>query len=159
MRIRFRPALSSALAVVLLHGPALAQSNTDQAPAQATATASARNGLITSADIKAWNSFRGTALSNDGRWFAYVVAPTEGDATVVYRSTAPGATETRINVGEGGGAVAISGDSKWLGYIVAPPRPAPRTGNNAARNEGNAQADSTRTPAVTANKFVLVNLA
>jgi dipeptidyl aminopeptidase/acylaminoacyl peptidase len=160
MLTRVRPSLVGVLAAVLLHVPALAQNN--PTPRQvANNPDPRRDGLITAADIKAWNSFRGTALSNDGRWFAYVVGPTEGNAAVVYRSTARDGREIRVDVGEGGGSIAFSGDSKWLGYIVAPPR-APERGNNAQRNEGNAQraeGDSARTPAVTANKFVLVNLA
>ena len=58
------------------------------APAQQLARANdSRPGsggkLIAPADIKAWNSIRQTALSNDGKWFAYVVAPNEGNATLV----------------------------------------------------------------------------
>ena len=37
------------------------------------------NRQITTADIKAWNSMRQTALSSDGRWFAYLAGPPEGD--------------------------------------------------------------------------------
>src|SRR5688572_33103218 len=59
MLSRVRPSLAGVLAVVLLHAPILAQSNNDQTPAQTTAAAPRRDGLITAADIKAWNSFRG----------------------------------------------------------------------------------------------------
>ncbi|HUF51769.1 MAG TPA: prolyl oligopeptidase family serine peptidase [Longimicrobiales bacterium] len=153
---RIRAALLGVLAMALLHGSALAQSSTlDQAGEPAAA---ARTGLITPADIKAWNTIRQNVLSSDGRWFAYVVSPNEGDATVVYRGTARGAPETRVNVGDGGGSIAISGDAKWLGYIVAPPRP-PARGADTARTGDTLPADSARTPALTANKFVLVDLA
>src|SRR3990172_5733207 len=75
---------------------------------------------ITPADIKAWNSIRQSTLSNDGAWFAYVVSPNEGNATMVVQRTSQNATETRIPVGENGGSIEISGDSRWLGYLVAP---------------------------------------
>jgi dienelactone hydrolase len=88
-------------------------------------------------DIKAWNTIRQTALSGDGKWFAYVIAPVEGNATLIVRSTAEGATESRIPVGENGGSIAISGDSKWLGYIVAPPRvDSSARGRGAGRTAG-----------------------
>jgi len=37
------------------------------------------------ADLKAWKNIRTPALSNDGKWFAYVLAPNEGDASVIIR--------------------------------------------------------------------------
>lgn len=122
--------------------------------------------LITPADMKGWNSIRQNVLSNDGKWFAYTIAPSEGDATVVYRGTAKGAAETRVPAGNGGGSVAISGDSRWLGYIVAPPRPATasgRGGRGGAAGGGvtgrGATAADTTARSGAANKFVLVNLA
>ena len=112
---------------------------------------------ITPVDIKNWNSIRQTALSNDGKWFAYVVGPADGDVTVVVRGTAKDARETRIPAGNGGGSIAISGDSRWLGLIVAPPRPA--TGRGGRGASGRAGADTNRAaPATPATKFVLVNL-
>lgn len=118
--------------------------------------------LITPADMKAWNSIRQSAISNDGKWFAYVVAPAEGNATVVYRGTDRGAQDNRIAVGEGGGSIVISGDSRWLGFIVAPPKP-PTGGSRGARGAPGAPGggrgsapDSTARAAST--KFVLVNL-
>jgi dipeptidyl aminopeptidase/acylaminoacyl peptidase len=121
--------------------------------------------LITSSDIKSWNSIRENVLSNDGKWFAYVVGPAEGDATVVVRGTAANAAETRISVGDGGGSVAISGDSKWLGFLVAPPRPANATGRGrggAGRAGGGGGQGGPATEASAernANKLVILNLA
>src|SRR5689334_7530107 len=67
---------------------------------------------ITVADIKAWNSLRGATLSNDGKWFAYVVGPAEGDATLYVKSTTDATKETKYAVGgTGGGTFTISGDS------------------------------------------------
>ena len=74
-------------------------------------------------------------LSNDGAWFAYVVAPNEGDAMVVVRSTAADGKELKFPVGEipsgaagrGGAAggdaaatLAISGDSHWVAFTIYP---------------------------------------
>ncbi|HSL72560.1 MAG TPA: prolyl oligopeptidase family serine peptidase [Longimicrobiales bacterium] len=149
----------------------LAASVPAQQPTRSAAQGPARGSrLITPADIKAWNSIRQSALSNDGKWFAYVVAPNEGNATLVVRGTAQNAKETRIAVGENGGSIAISGDSKWLGYVVAPPRQLGRAAGRGGRGRGGPPADSTRadstraaTPADSTpqrfNKFVLMNLA
>ena len=143
-----------------------------QAAATATPSGPRPIGL---ADIKSWNTIRQTALSNDGKWFAYVISPVEGNATLMVRSTAEGAAESRIPVGENGGSIVISGDSRWLGYIIAPPRAdSSARGRGAGRGGagGNARgagaggaganvaaqaADSSRRPS--ANKFVLMNLA
>ncbi len=114
---------------------------------------------ITSAAMKAWNSIRQNVLSNDGKWFAYVLAPVEGNSTVVYRGTAKGAAETRVLVGNGGGSVAISGDSKWLGYIIAPPRAVPGSGRGGRGGAGRgAAASDTSARSAGTNKFVLVHL-
>jgi dipeptidyl aminopeptidase/acylaminoacyl peptidase len=142
------------------------------APTQNTATAGPSKGrLIMPADIKAWNTIRQTAISNDGKWFAYVVAPTEGNATLVVRGTARDAKETRIPVGENGGSIAISGDSRWIGYLVAPPRANPDSARGRAAGTGRGGpggagirgggpgGDSAATARPRANKFVVMNLA
>src|SRR5687767_9036314 len=171
MFARTRPLVLGALAALL--GPASLVAQTAGSDSAAlrpvsTATAPRRDGLITPEDIKAWNTIRQNVLSNDGRWFAYVVAPTEGNATVVYRGTARAARETRVSVGEGGGSIAISGDSKWLGYIVAPPRQEENerrgaqrdTARDERRDREPAEGDSVRPASPRpSNKFVLVNLA
>jgi dipeptidyl aminopeptidase/acylaminoacyl peptidase len=148
---------------------ASAQAQTPPSAAQANA---ARGGgrPIAKADIDAWKSIRQNVLSNDGKWFAYVTGPAEGDATLVVRGTAQNANEQRIPVGNGGGSIAISSDSKWLGYIVAPPRPPAgargRRGGGGGGERGGGergggertQTDSTAATSA-ANKFVLMNLA
>ena len=73
-----RAAVRSLLAVVALSAVAHAQ------PVQ---QASNTRHPINAADIKAWNAMRGATLSNDGKWFAYVVGPAEGDATLIVKST------------------------------------------------------------------------
>ena len=169
--LSFAALSASVLTPALLVGQA-----TVEATAASTTPSTARR-TIGLPDIKAWNTIRQTALSGDGKWFAYVIGPVEGNLTLVVRSTAESATESRIPVGENGGSIVISGDSKWLGYIVAPPRVdssargrgAGRAGGatgNAARGGGTGAAapnvatqtgDSTRR--ATANKFVLMRLA
>src|SRR4051812_18630050 len=93
------------------------------------------------ADLKAWKSIRNAVLSNDGKWFAYVLAPNEGDAQLVVRSVGDG-KETKYPVGNASGAggggrggppgadagaaagpVSISGDSKWLAFTIYPNTP------------------------------------
>ena len=70
-------AVSRSLMVALVAISAVAQ-------AQPTQQVSNQKGrIITPADLKAWNTIRNATLSNDGKWFAYVVAPAEGDATLV----------------------------------------------------------------------------
>ena len=89
-------------------------------------------------DLLGWKSTRSPVLSNDGRYLAFIVAPNEGDAEVVVRSTAAGGKEWRFPAGEppapvggggppgGGGAtpvnaaLSISGNSRWVAYLVYP---------------------------------------
>jgi dienelactone hydrolase len=124
---------SSLVAIALFGGVAVATAQQPQgASTTATATGPATGKQLTSADLKAWKSIRSPALSNDGKSFAYILAPNEGDASVVVRPTADGGKETRFPIGEmpaptgnpfgGGGAtaLAISGDSKWVAFSIYP---------------------------------------
>jgi dipeptidyl aminopeptidase/acylaminoacyl peptidase len=105
------------------------------AAAQQPRSASARSGgkQMTVADLRGWRSIRSPVLSNDGKWFAYVLAPNEGDAVMVVRQTADGATEQRFPIGElpaaaanpfgapgGPATLAISGDSRFLAFTIYP---------------------------------------
>jgi hypothetical protein len=78
-------------------------------------------------DLAFWKNIRFTALSNDGKWFAYQLTPNAGDAEVVVRPTA-GGEERRFGIGEppapagGFGApvnssVVLSDDAKWLAFF------------------------------------------
>src|SRR6266567_2624457 len=58
----------------------------ESASAQQPATSPGATKQLQPADLKTWKSIRQAALSNDGAWFAYVVAPNEGDASLVIRS-------------------------------------------------------------------------
>lgn len=77
-------------------------------------------------DLLSWKSIRTPSVSHDGRWLAYVLAPNEGDAELVIRSTAAGASETRVAIGEppvgagAAGGLAISGNGRWVAYLVYP---------------------------------------
>ena len=91
--------LLTAIAVLALVPFAAPSARTEQAPASGSKRA------IQLEDIIAWKSIGVTVLSNDGQWFAYRVAPGEGDAELFVRSVATG-KETKFPLGdaEGGGA-------------------------------------------------------
>jgi len=90
-------------------------------------------------DIIDWKTIGVTALSNDGQWFAYRVAPGEGDAQIIVRRTRAekelkfdvGETPTPAGGGGRGGAAAagavpstlgFSDDSKWVAFMTYPSR-------------------------------------
>jgi dipeptidyl aminopeptidase/acylaminoacyl peptidase len=128
------------VACIILPSVGIAQ----RSPSDSTvkpAAAAAHNRLLTRADMAAWKSIRTPAVSNDGKWFAYVLAPNEGDAEVVARPVADGGKEQRFPIGEPGqagfgaapgggrggrgGAVAagplqLSSDGKWLAFTIYP---------------------------------------
>jgi dipeptidyl aminopeptidase/acylaminoacyl peptidase len=79
---------------------------------------------LTLADANSWRSIRGTALSDDGKWFASRIAPAEGDGEVFLRSVADG-KETKLAGGAGFGSLEFSFDSKWLAFTVSPAPPKP----------------------------------
>src|SRR4029453_16818772 len=70
-------------------------------PAPPPPAASAPGALkqLDPADLSFWKNIRFTALSNDGKWFAYQLAPNEGNAEVVVRPTSEG-QERRFKIGE-----------------------------------------------------------
>ncbi|MFL5612756.1 MAG: prolyl oligopeptidase family serine peptidase [Gemmatimonadaceae bacterium] len=125
--------LRSSLSLVVLALAASSALAQQPQSAAATVTRAAGGRQMTPADLKSWKSIRTPVVSNDGKWFAYVLAPNEGDAMVVVRQTADGATEQRFPIGEppaaagnpfaGGAApatLAISGDSKFVAFTVYP---------------------------------------
>ena len=63
-----------------------------------------------------WKSIRGTVLSRDGKWLAYVVAPQEGDATGTLRAVGDGHTITIPRAS----AIAFSRAGKWALATVVP---------------------------------------
>lgn len=130
---------------------------------------------MTPADLKDWKTIRNASLSNDGKWFAYVLAPNEGNAEVVVRSI-PDGKETKYPMGDpsgvGGGRggppggdpngpVVISGDSKWIAFTVYPAAATAGAGRGG-RGAGGARgaAPGASAPGAPAqNKLALVNLA
>ena len=92
-------------------------------------------------DIINWKAIGTTAVSNDGQWFAYRIAPGEGDAQIVVRRTRSGEKDLTFEVGEiptagaaggggrggdGGGAgsasLDFSEDSKFVAFTTYPSR-------------------------------------
>ncbi len=95
-------------------------------------------------DILSFRAMSTTAMSNDGRWFAYRVAPLEGDSEVVVRSTT-GGQEYKFEVGQGGTPMSFSDDSQWFAV-----------GTSLTRAEAEA-ARRARRPVQ--NSTLIVNLA
>jgi dipeptidyl aminopeptidase/acylaminoacyl peptidase len=97
-------------ALVPLLGPAASM---QQAPKRA----------IELEDIINWKSIGQPTASNDGQWFAYRLAPGEGDAQVIVRSTRSD-KEMSFDIGEaaGGGGIEFSEDSKWIAFTTHPKR-------------------------------------
>jgi dipeptidyl aminopeptidase/acylaminoacyl peptidase len=91
-------------------------------------------------DLVNWKRIAGATVSNDGEWFAYRLAPAEGDAEVILRNVKtgkelkfpigdPSATAPPITAAPGppdasaapaGAGLAISGDSRWAAFQVFP---------------------------------------
>ena len=92
------------------------------------------------ADILAWKRIQAPAVSYDGEWMAYRIAPAEGDAEVVIRNLKSG-KELRFPSGDAGASapapdagappaagpapamgaqLAISGDSRWAAFQAYP---------------------------------------
>ena len=64
-------------------------------------------------DILSFRAMSTASLSPDGKWFAYRVAPLEGNSEVIVRSTS-GAQEWKFPAGEGAGPMSFSDDSMWF---------------------------------------------
>ena len=93
------------------------------------------------ADILSWKRIQTPAVSNNGEWFAYRIAPAEGDAEVVIRNLKSG-KELRFPIGDAGAAAPaptagglpvappsgaggslasrLSGDSRWAAFQTYP---------------------------------------
>ncbi|HXT17456.1 MAG TPA: prolyl oligopeptidase family serine peptidase [Gemmatimonadaceae bacterium] len=152
------------------------------APAAGAQAAPHGTKQLQTADLKAWKSIRQSVLSNDGKWFAYVLAPNEGNAEVIVKSTAPDGKELKFPIGDasaagGGGrggpaaggdaganaSLAISGDSKWVAFTVYPNATTAGAQNGRAGRGGRGGAApggaQNGAPAANRNKVELVNLA
>jgi dipeptidyl aminopeptidase/acylaminoacyl peptidase len=76
------------------------------------------------ADIMNWKRVQSPKASHDGQWFAYRLAPGEGDSEVVIRRTSDN-KELKFPAGEIQGSpvasiIAFSEDSKWLAFTTYP---------------------------------------
>ena len=122
-------------------------------------------------DLLGWKGIRTPALSNDGKYFAYVLAPNEGDAEVIVRSTAAGANEMRFPIGDaaggGGGAgrggggtptVSISGNNKWVAFLEFASS-AQAAGRGGRGGRGGAPAAAPAAAGAAQTKLAVVNLA
>ena len=87
------------LAFVLFSLPVLTYSVAAQSGAQRP---------IELADILAWKSIGAQVVSSDGQWFAYRLAPTEGDSEVILRNTRTD-KESRFPIGQLPGRAAGGG--------------------------------------------------
>ena len=142
----------------------------DAKPVSQWTPAASAGRQLTLNDLLAWKQIRTPALSNDGKTFAYILGPNEGDAEVVIRGTMAGAKETRFPVGDqaaaqraagggggggggggqGGGAAAlgISGNNKWVAFLIYPSSATPRRGGRGpaagGRDSGAARPAPTR---------------
>src|SRR6184192_1832265 len=129
---RPRPRPSLIVATLTIAATSAVAQQPQAPPTSEAASHTAGTKQLTAADLKAWKSIRSPVVSNDGKWFAYVLVPNEGDATVVVRQTADGATEQRFPIGEpptaqgnpfAGGApatLAISSDAKFVAFTIYP---------------------------------------
>src|SRR5690606_10588552 len=108
-----------------------APSRAQGAVGTATPAARAARKELDPSDLAFWKNIRNATTSFDGRWFAYLLAPNEGDAGVVIRPTAAGGQEWRFPAGEPPEAVgpfgaqgepplAISGDGRWAVFTNYP---------------------------------------
>jgi len=122
---------------------------------------------LTLNDLLTWKGIRSPALSNDGKWFAYTIAPNEGDADVVIRPTAAGGKEWRFPVGDatggggrgGAGGVGMSGNNKWAAFLVNPSGAAAGRGGRGGRGGGAAAPAGGAPAANTPTKLAVVSLA
>ncbi|MDA1081163.1 MAG: prolyl oligopeptidase family serine peptidase [Gemmatimonadetes bacterium] len=121
---------------------------------------------LTLNDLITWKGVRGPQLSNDGKWFAYIIAPNEGDGEVVARGTAAGAQEMRFPIGAvaggggrgGAGGVSISGNNRWLAFNVLPGSDTTGRGARGGRGAGGAAGGAGAAAANASPKLAVVDL-
>ena len=151
--------------------------------AQQPAPASGPTKQMKPADLKAWKTIRSSVLSNDGKWFVYVLAPNEGDANVIIRSTGTDTKEFKFPIGARRAVAAVAADEvarrptrrrpalDQRGLAVGCVHGVPARGERSRRarragrggrgggGAGGAAADGTAQTPATQNKLALVNLA
>ncbi len=70
-------------------------------------------------DVLSWTRISGTALSEDGLWFAYIVAPNEGDGDIFIKQI-KGEVEYTFPIGASRGRIAFSEDGNYCAFTVSP---------------------------------------
>jgi len=103
------------LLTALLILPGIAAPFSDSSPQE-------KHPLESVPEIMAWKAIRPAAISPDGAWFGYRLAPSEGDGEVIFRQT-QGTQEFRFPDGEAAlyastGRIAFSEDSHWAAFTV-----------------------------------------
>jgi dipeptidyl aminopeptidase/acylaminoacyl peptidase len=136
-RAQQAPAKNAASPAAQPAATAIPYGATSAAPASKWTPAMSAGRQLTLPDLLSWKGIRLPQLSNDGKWFAYVLAPNEGDAEVVIRPTVADGKEWRFPAGDatagggrGGGAgapaaptgpaLAISGNGRWVAFLEYP---------------------------------------
>ncbi len=115
--------------------PALAQSNSGNAPAGGNAASASAGGalkILNLADYGRWNRVTSTGLSPDGKWMSYAYQPNDGDATLFIR----GLDTDKLYTIPVGSAPVFSDDSRWVGYFVSPPTRAAGAAGTAGTSGG-----------------------
>ncbi|MGA7237129.1 MAG: hypothetical protein WBY44_15690, partial [Bryobacteraceae bacterium] len=87
---------------------------------------------LTVPDIVAWKRIQAPAVSHNGEWFAYRLAPSEGNAEVVIRNLKTG-NELRFPIGDPSAASPVS--------LAAAPAPPPAAALAAAGGDPLLSAD------------------
>ena len=126
---------------------------------------------LTLNDLLGWKGIRTPQLSNDGKWFAYVIAPNEGDAEAIIRPTAAAGKEWKFPIGNASGAagggggrggaggatsIAISGNNRWAAFLVYA---SSNTGGRGGRGGRGGAAPAAAASATTPVKLAVVSLA
>lgn len=109
------------------------------------AIGAAQKKLLDHSVYDGWKSVRSATFSNDGRWFAYVVAPQEGDAVLEVMATDGGKKTTYDRVS----TFRFSGDSKFLVATVVP----------KFADAKKARVEKAKPEDVPKNSLLVVNLA
>jgi len=70
-------------------------------------------------DLLAWKNIRSTAVSDDGKWFACLISPNEGDSELLIKEI-DGKKEYKFRVGQSrSGRPTFSSDSNWCAFTVS----------------------------------------
>jgi dipeptidyl aminopeptidase/acylaminoacyl peptidase len=85
-----------------------------------------------------WNRIQAAQLSADGAWLDYVLAPGDGDATLVLRQL-PGSAERRV---ERGTAAAFTRDSRFVVFRIQPMEAEVEKAQEAGRRGNQLPQDS-----------------